>query len=384
MKAEKPEIIFIFQDLLGGVSSFNFNIINFSTQKLRFHTKVILIKEETDERPLFKDHFEVDELVRFSYSSKENQFHLQKRLNALIGNSPGAIVTDYGLVIKAARRFNNPKTIYNLIHDFYYVKQQVNLGDRTDVAIAHASLFSDAVFAADPGAFAGRSIYIPYGVQQRDAFPEKDTRALNLVFLGRLEKGKGVHRLIEIQKQLKELDIPVNWTIIGKGSLRNFLMEQWSQSQVTFCEPETTKQVYEVLGRQDIFIFPTTFEGTPVSILECLANGVVTIVNDLPGGIRDIITEGIGFRCTYNDTEEFVTRISELHFNRQRLKEMQQNCFALAHASYDIRINADKYFEMFLQFETFKRGEYSTTEKLVKLDRPFFPNWFTKAVRRIK
>ncbi|MEJ7610062.1 MAG: glycosyltransferase [Ferruginibacter sp.] len=384
MKADKPEIVFIFQDLLGGVSSFNFNIINFSTLKSRFHVKVILVKESSDVRPVFQDYFEADEISRFSYSAKENQHHLQKRLNGFIGNTRGAIVTDYGLAIQAARRFNNPKTIFNLIHDFYYVKQQMKLGKLTDVALAHASFFSDAVFAADPTAFAGRSFYIPYGVQQRDSFPEKDSAALNLVFLGRLEEGKGAHRLVEIQKRLQETGISVNWTIIGRGSLSSTIREQWSSYKVAFFEPETTKQVYELLGKQDIFIFPTTFEGTPVSILECLANGVVSIVNDLPGGIRDIVTKGIGFRCKYNDMDEFVTRIQELHFNRPLLKEMQQNCFALAHASYDIRKNADLYFEMFLQFEAFRRTEGQTSEKLVKLDRPFIPNWLSKKVRQFR
>jgi glycosyltransferase involved in cell wall biosynthesis len=381
---EKPEIVFIFQGVLGGVSSFNYNIINFSKLKTRFYSRVIIIKEDADDRPLFTEHFDVNEQAIFNFSYKENQYHLQKRLNEFLGNAKGAIVTDHGLVVEAARRFNNPKTVFNLIHDFYYVKQQLKLGDWVDAVVAHASLFADAVFAADPDAFAGRSFFIPYGVQQLDSFPQKRSGPLNLVFLGRLEKGKGVLDLFNIQERLAQMDIEVNWTIIGKGTLKEFLLNQWKQQKVVFHEPGTTQEVYEILSEQDLFIFPTTFEGTPVAILECLANGVVTIANDLPGGIRDILTEGIGYRCKYNDIAEYVERIRELHEDRQLLNNMQRKCFELAHASYDIKTNADKYFELFLRFEEFRRVGKSDAKKLYKLDLPFVPNWVTKTVRGIK
>lgn len=49
----KPEIIFTFPSCLGGVASFNFNIINNSQLIKQFYSKVILIKAEEDERPLF-------------------------------------------------------------------------------------------------------------------------------------------------------------------------------------------------------------------------------------------------------------------------------------------------------------------------------------------
>jgi len=384
MSPEKPEIVFIIPDLLGGVSSFNFNIINFSRIKRLFHSRVILMKEEGDARPCFTEDFEADEQIIFNFSHYENQYHLQKRLNEALGNLPGAIVTDSGLVVEAARRFDNPKTIFSLIHDFYYVDQQTRVGDWVDVAVAHASFFSDCVFAANPEAFANRSFYIPYGVQQLKTFPEKETGNLNLVFLGRLEEGKGVLKLFQLQQELEKLGIKVNWTIIGKGSLKEFIVNQWTRYKVNFHEPGTTKEIYQILSTQDIFILPTAFEGTPVSILECLANGVVTITNDLPGGIRDIIKDDIGYRCKYNDITEYVNRIQLLHNNRHLLKRMQVECFDLAHKFYDININADKYFELFSRFKEFKRAKKSKAKKLIKLDMPFIPNCFTRTIRRFK
>ena len=381
---DKPEIIFTFPIALGGVSSFNFNIINNSKLLKHFYSKVILMKYKNETRPIFTEKFNVDEQIIFEISDSENQYHLQKRLNKLLGNAKGAIVTDNGLTIEAARRFENPKTVFSLIHDYYYVNQQVKLNDWADVVIAHSSFFSDAVFASNPDIWVDRVFYIPYGVKQLNEYPPKNKEALNLVFLGRLERSKGVLKLFEIQKLLLAKQVKVNWTIIGKGSLKNELIEQWGNEAISFYEPNSTDEVYNLLREQDIFVFPTTFEGTPVAILEALACGVVTIVNDLPGGIRDIVIEEIGFRCKGNANEVYADCIVTLNEDKKLLSDMQFHCFELAHSNYDVNNNADNYVKLFMKYEILARKEKSPIRKLQRLDRPFFPNWMTTLIRKIK
>lgn len=380
----KPEIIFTFPLALGGVSSFNFNIINNSQLLKNFYSKVILLKSKNENRPSFTEKFNVDEEIVFEMSDFENQFHLQKRLNVLLGNTKGAIVTDNGLTIEAARRFKNPKTVFSLIHDYYYVNQQVKLNDWADVVIAHSSFFSDAVFASNPDIWMDRVFYIPYGVKQLNEYPLKNKDVLNLVFLGRLERSKGVLKLFEIQKLLLAKQVKVNWTIIGKGSLKNKLIEQWGNEAISFYEPNSTDEVYSLLREQDVFVFPTTFEGTPVAILEALACGVVTIVNDLPGGIRDIVIEKIGFRCKGNANEVYADCIVTLNENKKLLRDMQLHCFELAHSNYDVNNNADNYVKLFMKYEILARKEKSPIRKLQRLDMPFFPNWMTTFIRKIK
>jgi glycosyltransferase involved in cell wall biosynthesis len=381
----KPEIVFTFPACMGGVASFNFNIINNSQLIARFYSKVILIKALEDKRPLFLDTFKADEVITFNYSYKENQYYVRKRLNKLLGNCNGAIVTDNALTVTAAGLFKNPKTIFHLVHDYFYVNEVIHLGDLADVVVAHSSFFSDAVFASNPVSFGNRCFYIPYGVVQLKQLPIKKNKTLKLVFLGRLDEGKGVMHLFEIEKGLQAGNIGVNWTIIGKGPLKDSLLSQWnSNSNVSFYEPDSTEAVYKLLQNQDVFVFPTNFEGTPVSILECLANGVVTITHDLPGGIRDVVTEGIGFRCALNDTSPFIERIKELNNNPGLLQQMQQNCFKLAADNYDIGKNADNYFDLFLKYEILKRKTKINPVKVSRLDKAIFPNVLVKLIRSIK
>lgn len=385
LPADKPHIVFTLPACMGGVASFNYNIINYSHLIRRFHSKVILLKAKEDNRPLFKDNFAADEVVVFHYSYKENQYHVQRRLNKLLGEGEGAIVTDNGLTIQAARRFNNTKTVFHLLHDYFYVSQNIQCGTLIDVAVAHSSFFSDAVYSADPGSFAGRNFYIPYGVKQLPVQPLKKNEALQLVFIGRLENSKGVMYLHDINALLAAKKINVQWTIIGKGPLKQQLHKQWKDAgNVSFFEPDSTEEVYRLLGQQDIFIFPTAFEGTPVSILECLANGVVTIVNDLPGGIRDIVQEGIGYRVPLNDTAAFADTIAALDHNRPLLQQMQQNCFNLAQNRYDILKNADNYFRLFLEYKKLRRPQKKAAVPLDRLDKKYMPNKVVTTIRRLK
>ena len=381
----KPEIVFTLPACMGGVASFNYNIINHSRLIKNFYSKVILLKADEDTRPLFLDKFEVDEVNIFTFSYKENQYYVYKRLNKLLSNCEGAIVTDNVQTINAANLFKNPKTIFHLIHDYFYVNQNIQMGDLVDVAIAHSSFFRDAIFASNPELFFNRVFYIPYGVKQLLEFPIKDNSKLNLVFLGRLDIEKGVMKLWEIDKLLKEKNVEVNWTIIGKGFRKEQLLKQWeSHNNVSFYEPDSTDEVYKLLNNQDVFVFPATFEGTPVSILECLANGVVTITNDLPGGIRDIVKENIGYRCELNNISQFTEIIITLNNNRALLKQMQQNCFELSAYHYNIEKNADNYFLKFLECEILKRRIKSNSKKMSRLDRPIFPNALVKLIRKIK
>jgi glycosyltransferase involved in cell wall biosynthesis len=207
---------------------------------------VVLIKALEDDRPATLDKFEVDEIISFRYSFDDNQYYVQKSLANHLGYDRGALVTDTSIAIEAKVRFKVPKTLFHLIHDFFYVHQQFKYQQVIDVVITHSSFFRDAIFASDPQLFSGRNFYIPYGVKQLTTFPQKRNNSiLNLVFLGRLDELKGVFLLNEIDDLLLGLKIPVNWTIIGKGHSKEKLLIQWQgKNNVQFFEPDTTEAVY--------------------------------------------------------------------------------------------------------------------------------------------
>ena len=166
--------------------------------------------------------------------------------------------------------------------------------------------------------------------------------------------------------------------------MKTELINQWKDFEADFFEPSTTAEVYNILAKQDVFIFPTTFEGTPVAIIEAMACGVVTIVNDLPGGIRDIVTAQTGIRCVQNNIECYVENIILFNSDREKLKEMQKNCFVLSKSNYDVAINSDNYVNFFLAYKKYARTTTLNVRRLHKLDKSFVPNMVTKTIRKIK
>lgn len=382
-----PEIVFTFPAVMGGVASFNFNIINHSSLRPNFRTKVILLKAKEDDRPAFTEKFQVDESITFQYSHKENQYCVLKRLEKLIGKAEGAVVCDNALTIQACNLFHNPKTIFHLLHDYFYVSQNIGFGTAIDAAVAHSSFFSDCVFAASPTTFAHRTFYIPYGVKQYDEMPIKNKGLpLKLFFLGRLDDGKGVDNLIKIEEQLQIASIEVSWTLIGKGPLKEMLLKQWTaKKNIIFIEPDTTKEVYDILSTQDLFIFPTQFEGTPVSVMEAMSNGCATIVSDLPGGIRDLVSEDTGFKVPVNDMAVFAEKIKLLSNDRSKLMTMQEHAWYKSKNQYDVVTNSDNYFKLFLEYEKLKRdGKNKIKLNLSRLDKPYIPNVFVKFIRNLR
>jgi glycosyltransferase involved in cell wall biosynthesis len=94
----------------------------------------------------------------------------------------------------------------------------------------------------------------------------------------------------------------------------------------------------EEASRNDILVFPTKFEGFPVALLEAMSMGCVPVVTDLPGGIREVVENGVtGYKCAIDKNEEFVTAIETLHSNRTLLHQMKLNDMELVRKNYDVK-----------------------------------------------
>ena len=381
MSSARPVCVFVIENKLGGVAYMNFNIINNTTLSKAFTTRVILLDNKSSDHPRFKDVFRVDELINFEYRSSENKYVILKRLSIAIGNEEGALVCNDALEMETIHIFPTPKTVYQVIHDFYNVKLAVKYGSVVDVYLAHTELFRDALLSADPENI--NSVYLPHGVNIPAWQPRVAGEQLKIVFTGRLVDGKGVRDIFEIDKLLKNVSVFVQWTIIGRGPLAAFLQEQWKEeNNVRFLAPENHEEVMSEMLQHDLFLLPTRFEGSPVTVLEALSCGLVPIVSDLPAGIKEIISDKIGSRVPVGNKQAFADAV--LHYNKNRaiLSDMQQNCRNLAEEKFDIGKTSDNYFGQFLHYRLLKKNKSIAKIKIgFRLDNPWLPNWLVKLLR---
>jgi glycosyltransferase involved in cell wall biosynthesis len=386
MDKEKPVYIFVMEDKIGGIAYLNKNLINNTSLRQGIVVKVILLDQTDSDHPRFPDEVKADEIIRFRYSSFENKYFVLKRFHGLLGNEPGAIICNDGLEMQAIYQFGTQKTVYQIIHDFYNIKLAVKWGAITDVFVTHTNLFRDILMSSDP--VSTQAYSIPHGV----SIPKidnagTDLERLKIVFTGRLVESKGVQDLFDIHQKLLKKGIHAEWTIIGRGKLKAFLEDQWNGiKDIRFISPDTNEEVLSIMSRHDLFVLPTRFEGSPVSILEALGVGIVPVVSDLPGGIRETVNQDVGRRISVGDKELFAEAISDLYYNRPLLSQMKINARTHAEKNFDIRKTSDNYFKVFAQFKELKK-DHSNLPAIkpdFRLDKKWLPNALVSFLRRIR
>ena len=373
---------------MGGVSSFNRNLINHTSLQDQCRVRVVLLKAEEDNRTPFTDEMRAEQVIRFTYSSMENQFHVLRRLHAYIGDEPGCIITDNAVVLNAVQLAGKKKHVVYLVHDYFYVNWALQYSNIIDAAIAHAAFFRDILLAAAVKEYQQKAFYIPYGVDLPAGNWVKPIAGekLKLIFLGRLVEEKGVLLLKQIQDLIRAEGVQVQWTIMGMGPLLDDLKLQWKDSDaVQFVQARDGNEVYRLLEVHDVLVFPSQFEGTPVSIMEALSRGVVPVVSDLPGGTRDMVTPEAGYRCVTSDPAAYARAVVELSTNRQHLRKMQEHGLRAAREKYNIDQAADAYFAFLLEQAAKPVSQKNGVKvRLSRLDNPLLPNSFVRALRKTR
>jgi glycosyltransferase involved in cell wall biosynthesis len=144
---------------------------------------------------------------------------------------------------------------------------------------------------------------------------DKDGR-LNLLFLARVEKAKGVYIALEAFRLVKEKYPLVTLSIGGDGSelapAREYVRSRGIRD-VEFPGWLAGEAKHEAMTRADVFLFPTLWgEGCPCSILEAMAYGL-PIVTRPTGGVADFFEEGtMGFLTDSEDPGTFAALLDKL------------------------------------------------------------------------
>jgi glycosyltransferase involved in cell wall biosynthesis len=383
IRKKKPEVLFVINDILGGVAYFNRNIINHSSLRSNAYVRVILISQIDSNVNRLTDLFKADQVLNFEYSSYENKHSVLKRLHERIGNEPGAIICNDGLEMEAIYKLGTNKTVYQIIHDFYNLRLAVKFERIVDVYLAHTRLFRDVLLSADPINIQAYHLFHGVTVGKYPIRP-KNNGAIKIIFVGRLVEAKGVQDLFKINEILNKRGVHVEWMIVGQGPLKELLLEQWKdEKNITFSTPKTNEEVLQLMSKHDLFILPTRFEGSPVTILEALSTGLPPIVSNLPGGITEIVIDSIGRRIDVGNNLKFAEAIEEFHYDRELLQKLTVNCISMAVENFDVEKTSDNYFDFFLRFLEYKKDHPNLPPLPIgfRLDKSWLPNVIVKFLR---
>lgn len=153
-----------------------------------------------------------------------------------------------------------------------------------------------------------------------EANPDGD----QLLFVGRLKKGKGVRYLIDAFEQLSTEYTELRLKIVGDGPRREMLEEQCIdydiKDQVTFTGNLSYEEIPEQYNESTVFVLPSLSEGLPRTVLEALACETPVVTTALPQ-LKPVVN-GSGYTVPKGDIEEFVDAIDRLLSDESLRSEM--------------------------------------------------------------
>lgn len=146
------------------------------------------------------------------------------------------------------------------------------------------------------------------------------------ITVGRLTEVKGHLRILNVLSNLKN---PFEYTIIGNGDLKDVIFAKIKELNLTDSVNHVpfTNQVNDYLAVSDLFLQGSYVEGFPNALLESCAVGTPVIAFNVPGGTREIVTNGInGFLV--NNEKEFLEKLKDnRQWNPKEIREFVFNKF---------------------------------------------------------
>jgi len=230
----------------------------------------------------------------------------RKRIDILHMHGYGA--TTFGRAAGAMRRI--PTILHehaNLTDTPWFQKvADIALEPFTDIAIAVSQ--STAEFVVRARRIPERKVKVVYLGAPLDEFSQPRTpeevaavrqelgAAPDDVLLGtvtRLHESKGNEYLVEAARKVLDQRPRARFFLVGEGPLRRALEEQALQLQLgdRFVFVGFARDVARLLSGFDISVFPSLWEGTPLTVFESLAAGRPIVATDADG-LLDVLTDG--------------------------------------------------------------------------------------------
>ena len=130
-------------------------------------------------------------------------------------------------------------------------------------------------------------------IKSATAEPQKrSTRASNFLFVGQIEKHKGILFLLAAWQEASQINPHLKLTVVGEGRLLAEAKKiAGTNKQIIFTGRLTSAQIQKIMEESDYLIIPSLcYENAPMTIYEAHSAGLSVIAANI-GGIPEIINK---------------------------------------------------------------------------------------------
>ena len=148
---------------------------------------------------------------------------------------------------------------------------------------------------------------------------------LTFIFLGRLNRDKGIDELYEAYNLLASEVKDVFLLLVGpdeEGYIDMISNYSHIKENGNFYYYGATNNPERVLNAGDVFVLPTYREGFGSSVLEAACIGLPCICSDAYGVLDAYVVEETGLQCKVGDTNSLYQCMKRMHDDREFVKLM--------------------------------------------------------------
>lgn len=162
---------------------------------------------------------------------------------------------------------------------------------------------------------------------------EKGLRRKEIVAIGRLEKQKNFHLLIDAFSEFQKSHCDYVLTIYGDGSLKTEL-ETYAQSVLigkSYHFPGRKSDVLLQIADVAMFVLSSDYEGMPNALIEAMAMGLPVIATDCPSGGPKalIVNRDNGLLVPVGDKQALTVAMCRLADDKEYAEKMGRNALAI-------------------------------------------------------
>jgi glycosyltransferase involved in cell wall biosynthesis len=162
---------------------------------------------------------------------------------------------------------------------------------------------------------------------------DRDSR-LRAVFLGRLDRQKGIERIFAAARALKRKGVDIDWRIVGSDVMDTGAGGSWKERFAELgirVDPPIydSRRLSRLLAWADAFVLPSRWEGAPLTIIEAQRLGCVPVATDV-GAVGELIenkVDGLLLRSTDDGvvTHDLITALETLAKSERLLRSLSAN-----------------------------------------------------------
>lgn len=167
-----------------------------------------------------------------------------------------------------------------------------------------------------------------FDINQKINQLESDDHAVQLLFLSRVVKEKGIYIAVDAFKILQPSHPKLQFVIAGYGPELKAVseyVESKNIKNIIFTGFIEGKAKVDVLKDSHILLFPTMYgEGLPIAVLEAMAFGL-SVVTRPAGGLKDLFQNGqMGYITEDTTPQVFASLLEDIISDPEKMKEISR------------------------------------------------------------